>query len=106
METDGLAGILVRFDPTGVEPGIYTAVLVINSKSVQHPTHPFTSYYELTLQAEVVADSEIFVDPQWLDFDDTTIFQTSDTLSIEITNLGTEESKLTISQWFFGGNNF
>ncbi|MCH9022844.1 MAG: choice-of-anchor D domain-containing protein, partial [Planctomycetes bacterium] len=65
-----------------------------------------TSYYGFTLQAEVVTDNDISVDLQWLDVDDTTMGQSSDPLSIEITNTGTELSKLTISQWFFGGNNF
>ncbi|MCH9023580.1 MAG: hypothetical protein IID32_12580, partial [Planctomycetes bacterium] len=106
IEPDGGKGIGVRFDPAGVEPGVYTAVLLISSSAIEHPTHPFSHFYEIVLHAEVVNDADIVVDPRLLDFDDTTILETSEPLSIEITNLGTEESQLTISQWLFSGNNY
>ncbi|MCK5270346.1 MAG: hypothetical protein KAJ46_06160, partial [Sedimentisphaerales bacterium] len=58
---------IVRFDPTGVPVGLYDAILVIQSNDAQEaghpsPKHPFSHFYEVSLQVEVVSESELEVD--------------------------------------------
>jgi HYDIN/CFA65/VesB-like, Ig-like domain len=58
---------IVRFDPIGVPVGLYDAILVIQSNDAQqtgHPSskHPFSHFYEVSLQVEVVSESELEVD--------------------------------------------
>jgi len=58
---------IVRFDPTGVPAGLYDAILVIQSNDAQQaghpsPKHPFSHFYEMSLQVEVVSESELEVD--------------------------------------------
>ncbi|MCK4629336.1 MAG: hypothetical protein KAT56_10050, partial [Sedimentisphaerales bacterium] len=58
---------IVQFDPTGVPAGLYDAILVIQSNDAQqtgHPNfrHPFAHFYEVSLQVEVVNESDLEVD--------------------------------------------
>ena len=98
--------INVRFNPDDVPAGEYSSILLINNSDPIHPTHPFSHFYEINLDVEVLNEAEIDVSPLQLIFEDTTINTTSPPESIVISNEGDEDSILNIDQWFFGGNSF
>jgi HYDIN/CFA65/VesB family protein len=104
LEPNEQEAIVVRFDPTSVPPGEYSAVLVVHTNNPTHPTHPFTHFEEILLTVEVTNGAEVSIDTNWLDFEDTVVNQTSTAQEVVITNQGT--APLTIQQWFFDDNNY
>jgi len=65
--------ITVRLDPEGLESGKYVSVLLIHTNDINHPSHPFEHFYEMTLKGEVQGDAELEIEDQWLVFEDTII---------------------------------
>gem|GEM_PF-1595992 len=96
--------IIVRFDPTGVPAGEYTAVLTVHTNNITHPTHPFTHFQEMLLTVEVTSGAEVSLNTNFLDYEDTVVYETSEAQEVVISNQGA--APLTIHQWLFDDNNY
>ncbi|KPK76638.1 MAG: hypothetical protein AMJ79_06060, partial [Phycisphaerae bacterium SM23_30] len=101
--------ISIIFDPAGVEPGRYTAAVVVHSSDPEkmpadNPRHPFGHFYELNMNVEVLSRADIDVEPLELKFGNVYIDEVSAGKKLVITNEG--DDPLTINQWYFLDNNF
>jgi len=105
LEEGEAEGFAVRFDPTGLEPGQYSAVLQLHTNDPDHETHPYGHFHEIVLVAEVAADRDLEMDPEFIDFDGLVIGATSPAEAIVLTNEGVAD--VTIGSWAFdNGANF
>ena len=99
----------VLFDPEGLEDGAYDALVLVHHSAPNHPSHEFGHFYEVILDAEVSSEADVaIIDPvtEWIEFPDTILNDKSTTRTITITNDGSMDSRLLVSQWFIDGVNF
>ncbi len=106
--------VKVRLNAAGLPVGDYSSILLIHSNDANIDTteaggytegkHPFSRYYEVLLQTEIVNQAEVKVSRNEITFDDTVVSTSSTARTVTITNTGT--TNLTISDWAFAGSIF
>ncbi len=99
----------VRFNPSNVEVGEYSAVAMVHTSqyyafSDNDRRHDYSHFDEVILLAEKIEESDININEDLFDFGANPIEQLTEAQELVIENLGSDD--LVIEEWFFDGDRY